>query len=359
MRDRAHIVVWAALVGSLGWWGCAQRPPRLGSGPGWETAWEKGWATGLATGGATDAPEPESTTLLPPGWRASGSAHPEAASGDQLISIPLHIATNPDAPGVVYVNANGPQEMFGWRPAPRDTGGGEEGSTPVGGERASPACDGECPPSVFLATGGATDAAPSGLGQGLWIGNSVLTARHVVDSVWLKGNRLGINGTFVGAHLVMSGSLDEPRDVTIDSLEADLANRMHDWALLAVDVWAPAACAEIVGGSGRVKRHERLWMIGYEPDVPGGGLTARPLRVVAMASDESGQAAYCLVNDGAPTTRGWSGSFIGRERAAGGWEFVAMLSSSIEVKQWQCLVAVRPPREVVHRVFGSGAGAGE
>ncbi|MBX3368180.1 MAG: hypothetical protein KF912_12785 [Phycisphaeraceae bacterium] len=345
MTGRGFIFL-AVLAGVLGWWGCAQRPPQLGCGFGWETGW------------ATDTSDPESTTMLPPGWRVSGSSHAEVAIGAEPILIALHVAANPDVPDVVYVNAKGSEEMFGWSRAPRDTSAEEVGSTGIGGERTLPVCGGVCPPSVFLVTREASDVMPSGLGQGLWVGRHVLTARHVVDSMWLDGSRLGINGRFVGADVVMSGSLEEPRDVTIDSLEADLAYRMHDWALLAVDVAAPAACAEIVGGSGRVKRDERLWMIGYEPDVPGGGLTARPLRVVAMVSDESGRAAYCLVNDGVPTTRGWSGSFIGRERAAG-WEFVALHSSSMKVKEWHCLIAVRPPHEVVNRVFGSGAGVGE
>ncbi|MBX3360244.1 MAG: hypothetical protein KF705_02210 [Phycisphaeraceae bacterium] len=98
-----------------------------------------------------------------------------------------------------------------------------------------------------------------------------MTTRHVVDSMWLDGSRLGINGRFVGADVVMSGSLEEPQDVTIDSLEADLAYRMHDWALLAVDVAAPAACARDCGREQAREAGQRLWMIRYEPDVPGAG----------------------------------------------------------------------------------------
>lgn len=337
MTGRDFIFVSALLAGSLGW-GCASRAPRLACAPGWETL----------------AHESESTTLLPPGWRVVGTALPDVEVENGHVAIPLHIATNPGVPGVMYVNAIGPEKMYGWRHASVDDGGeGAEVTVPEI-ERASSARDADCPPSVMIVTALGTEREPSSFGQGLWIGNHVLTARHVVDSLWLDGARVGVNGRYVGARVVDAGAMDEP-GAAVDSMDAELALRKHDWALLAVDGPAPRACEAVVAGSGRVRRLDRLYLIGYEPDVAGGGLTWRPLRVLAMTEDANGQAAYYLVNDGGPTKHGWSGSFIGRERASGGWEFVAVVSSSIMVKDRQCLTAVRPPREVVNRLLGTAA----
>lgn len=333
------VVLFFALMAGLHGSGCASRGPRLGCAPAWEA----------------HADESESTTLLPPGWRVAGTARPDVEVGDGHVAIPLHIAENPGVPGVVYVNAPGPEKMYGWWRAPVDDGGeGERATGAVGDGRVSAARESDCPPSAMIVTALATEREPSSFGQGVWIGNHVLTARHVVDSLWLDGARVGVNGTYVGARVVDVGAMGEP-GAAVDSMDAELALRKHDWALLEVDGPVAPACAAVVAGSGRVRRMDRLYVVGYEPDVPGGGLTWRPLRVIAMTEDANGQAAYYLVNDGRPTKRGWSGSFVGRKRASGGWEFVGLVSSMMKVKDWECVTAVRPPREVVDRVFGTMA----
>ncbi|MBX3360212.1 MAG: hypothetical protein KF912_15125 [Phycisphaeraceae bacterium] len=178
-----------------------------------------------------------------------------------------------------------------------------------------------------------------------------MTARHVVESLTHDGSRFGLNDRYVRARVVSAGREHALRDGPGPQDADILEHRLHDWALVSVDRQSPYSRVGLLAGSGTLSRGARLYAIGYEPRVPGGGLSYRPLRLAVQVQGQEEQAVYIMRNDGSPIEPGWSGAFIGRALPRGEWEFVAVIASVLTIRGHQYVTAVRPPREVISVLF--------
>jgi hypothetical protein len=295
-------------------------------------------------------PREDATTLLPPGWKPIGTVSPQWSGPEATSQVPFYLAANDDVPGVLYVNANGPNEMFGWHQSlPEqvaiDVHKGGMMKPSVGGE-VSP------PPTVMITVSHGVGLEPHELGQGLRLGEHVLTAEHVVASLANPGARLGIDDRFVGYQIVArGGSASPPQDAT-DSVAEVLTRRMDDWALIAIRELVRPVLTGPPLRIGVARRGDIVHAVAYEPGVPGGGLASRTLRVIATVNAPDGRASYLLRSESGNIAHGWSGAFVGRLRQPNDWEFIAILNGSIEIEGEWYVTAARPPQTDIDQYLG-------
>lgn len=212
------------------------------------------------------------------------------------------------------------------------------------------------PPSVMITVSDGVGLEPHELGQGLRFGEHVLTAEHVVTSLTNPGTRLGIDDRFVGYQIVAKGGSASPRQEATDSVAEVLARRMDDWALIAID---DQVRPELAGPNlrvGNAQRGDLVHAVAYEPDVPGGWLVSRTLRVIATVNAPDGGGSYLLRSECGSIQPGWSGAFVGRLRHRQDWEFIAILNGSIEIEGEWYVTAACPPQAVIDR-YRRGANA--
>ncbi|MBX3315519.1 MAG: hypothetical protein KF902_01500 [Phycisphaeraceae bacterium] len=197
-------------------------------------------------------------------------------------------------------------------------------------------------------------------GNGLWIGDRVLTAHHVLASDdGALPDRVQIDDQLAHVQVVTSGDAGVLRDRHAENI---FARRQEDWIVASVGGRAPRETPEVLPGDGSVRPGERLYMVGYDIQSGEGGVRTVELRAPReLDSDVAVPRGVTIamlprVDD----WRGWSGSFVGRyiEKGDGGqWEFVGVASSGMmDAKgRTQVLTIVRPPEDVVRAFFAGGA----
>lgn len=206
-------------------------------------------------------------------------------------------------------------------------------------------------------------------GNGVWIGDSVLTARHVLaSSDGALPDRVQIDDQLAPIDVIAAGNAEALRDRREESV---LLRRQEDWIVASVGGRAARVMPAVLPGDGTVRPGERLYMVGYDIRGGHGEVRAVELRVPrrvesdVVVPERVTVAMLPRVDD----WRGWSGSFVGRYAAAseiatesggslngGRWEFVGIASSVMMdgAGRTQLMTIVRPPEEVVRAFFDRG-----
>mgnify|MGYP001168302667 CR=1 FL=1 len=193
-------------------------------------------------------------------------------------------------------------------------------------------------------------------GNGVWIGDRVLTARHVLASGdGALPERVQIDDQLAAIDVVGSGDVEARRNPREESV---FLKRQEDWIIASVGGRAARETARVLPGDGSVRPGDRLYMVGY--DVRGD----RQVHTVPLSVPQRVEldvpvpervklAMLPRVDD----WRGWSGSFVGRYlEASDQWEFVGIASSVLidDEERMQVVAIVRPPEEVVRAFFDAG-----
>lgn len=195
-------------------------------------------------------------------------------------------------------------------------------------------------------------------GQGVRVGNRVLTAAHVLlregpgggaalaDAFLLEGEPARVVSARSGdlttvAHLYAVAAPPRPADW------------LEDWAALEVSCAMPPVGRMRIG-DGRVRVGERLYVVGVDPRDDEGRVRAVPITVVEAvlrgADDETLPDRLIPVSSPAREDwRGWSGAFVGRYDAERGeWEYVGQFVMSVENSSGRRVhLVLRPPPDVL------------
>jgi hypothetical protein len=193
-------------------------------------------------------------------------------------------------------------------------------------------------------------------GQGLWIGNRILTAAHVLmpgrtsgdptltRSVYLNGEATQVLAARTGdlataARLYSSSALPTPSDW------------LEDWAVAEVSRTSSHP-SELRVARLPIPEGQTMYIVGFDPASDPPQLRAIPMRVLRASIDGRGPLPERLIAARAPSRqdlRGWSGAFVGRyDSATGKWEYVGMLVMTLDTDPPTHLVLRPPPEGIEH-----------
>jgi len=223
------------------------------------------------------------------------------------------------------------------------------------------------PPCAILVVEAAGDSGFEGRGQGLWIGNRVLTMAHlftVKDA--FPPTAIYLNGDYTPVVAWRSGDPVMVKRLYSREDTMDAAAWVHDWCGLEVLRAAPTLARGMRLSAAAPRPGERLYAVGYDPSRDGGPPRCVPL-VVQRGARHAGtgeRAPDDIVTVKGPPSlpRGWSGAFVGRYDAeAREWEYVGQLVAGWigETGEVVGLAVLRPPPEALEWLMEGGQPLGE
>jgi hypothetical protein len=216
----------------------------------------------------------------------------------------------------------------------------------------------EAPPCVLIERIDLSDGGTvaGGRGQGVWIGDRVLTAAHVLMPVPRRPELVGevlLNGAPTRILEALSGDLGTVAAISADRSFTHPDQVLEDWAVVRVSATSPRRTV-IVPWEGPIKPGDTLYAIGFAPQDAATELRVIGFRVVELVSP-GGRAAdprlVCIRAE--EDLRGWSGAFVGRyDTTEDTWRFVGLLVGMVPGDHGSMGAFVVRPPAAAWRSFG-------
>lgn len=187
-------------------------------------------------------------------------------------------------------------------------------------------------------------------GQGLWVGDHVLTAAHVLVPLPRKPELIGeflLNGAPAQILDSQSGDLKTVATISADLSFTDPDQLLEDWVIVRVSRRARVQAA-IVPWLGPINAGDTLYAAGFSPKEAAPELRVIPLQVAEVATSNGRSIdprLICVRAENGEDLRGWSGAFVGQYDApADQWRYVGLLMGIVpDAESSTTAFVLRPP----------------
>ncbi len=217
---------------------------------------------------------------------------------------------------------------------------------------------GVAPPCASVQTPSPSDPAKMYRGQGILVGNRLLTAGHTFlqEGSPFPPNEILVNGRLTWVRSLRHGNIDTVRALYGRDGSLNPSDYLEDWVTFEVEQSASHSAAEWSVGNGKVVPNETLYAVRVDIVRGRAVLNSAPLTVVKPDSDRVlDERLIFVTNPLKDSLNGWSGCFVGRfDERLQRWEVLGILICGQSEKGGFSAfhIVLRPPASVLEWLAG-------